>query len=195
MTDDDGNREPPDPKDYPTLVATVRFIKSIPTLSWFDNLAAPFDGDLLDDARAYLAALGFPEAAVAPVANWHDAASAIADPDWNSAWWEVEEQMRASLAAAAVETVGREDFAAAMTHLDAAISETIPEMVSVAAAYGGVSGKDVVAAAMDAAAQACHGAALVLLAAAEDHPMALKYQLFEAGRWPLGVIGNTFHLF
>ena len=198
MVDDSGDEqaEPLDLEDYPTLVATARFIKSIPTLSWFDNLAAPFDGDLLDDAHSYLAALGYSGAAVAAVADWADAAYVIANPDWNSEWWEVEEQIRAGLTAAAVATVGEEDFAAAMTHLNQAMSETIPEMVRVSAAYGGVGDEDVVMAAMGAATQACHVATLVVLAAAEeDHPMALKYRLFEAGRWPLGVIGNTFHLF
>ena len=39
-----------------------------------------------------------------------------------------------------------------------------------------------------------------LLLAAEDendehHIFALKYKLFELGRWPIGVLGNTFHIF
>jgi hypothetical protein len=54
----------------------------------------------------------------------------------------------------------------------------------------------VIMAAVGAATQACHVAALVVLAAEEeDHSMALKFRLFEAGHWPLGVTGNSFHLF
>jgi hypothetical protein len=28
-----------------------------------------------------------------------------------------------------------------------------------------------------------------------SHPFALKYNLFEAGHWPLAVVGNRFDLF
>jgi len=190
------DEEPLDLEDYPTLVAAARFIKSVPSLVWLHNLGAPFDGDLLDDAHAYLVALGFPDATIAAVADWEDAAYAIANPDWNSEWWEVEEQTRAGLTAAAIETVGEEDLSSAMAHLNEAMAESIPELVRVSAAYGGVSDEDVVMAATGAVTQTCHLAALVVLAAEEeDHPMALKFRLFEAGRWPLGVTGNTFHLF
>ena len=188
--------EPIDLEDYPTLLAAVRFVRTIPTLPWFENLAAPPDAELRNSALAYLAALGFPDAGVAAVADWEDAAYAIGNPDWNSDWWETEEQVRAGLTAAALETVGEDDFTAAMAHLNEVMGETIPEAVRVAAAYGGVSDDDVIMAATGAATQACHLAVLVVLAAEEeDHPMALKFRLFEAGHWPLGVTGNTFHLF
>jgi hypothetical protein len=29
----------------------------------------------------------------------------------------------------------------------------------------------------------------------QHHAFALKYRLFESGRWPIGVIGNSFHIF
>ena len=29
----------------------------------------------------------------------------------------------------------------------------------------------------------------------EHHAFALKYRLFESGRWPIGVVGNSFHIF
>lgn len=193
---DDDDDEPIDLDDYPTLQAVARFVQTIPTLPWFENIGAPADSELREAATAYLSALGFPGADVARVANWEDAIYAISNPDWNSDWWETEEQLRVGLTAAAVETVGEEDFADAMTHLNQIMSETIPEAIELAAAYGGVSDDDVIMAATGATTQACHVAALVVLAAEEeDHPMALKFQLFEAGHWPLGVTGNTFHLF
>ena len=52
------------------------------------------------------------------------------------------------------------------------------------------------AVAAGAAAQAAYQAALVLATDGEaDHPFALKFRLFEAGRLPLGITGNTFNLF
>ncbi len=182
--------------DYPTLLATAQFLKTIPTISWFENIGAPLDANLELDAHAYLDALGFPDAAIATVGGWEDAAYAIGNPDWNSDWWETEEQVRAGLTTAALETVGEEDLEAAIAHLNEIMTDIIPEVIRVSAAYGGVSDDDVIMAAVGAATQACHVAALVVLAAEEeDHSMALKFRLFEAGRWPLGVTGNSFHLF
>ena len=31
--------------------------------------------------------------------------------------------------------------------------------------------------------------------AEDDHPFALKYRLFERGRWPVALIGSSLHLF
>ena len=192
----DDDQDAIDLDDYPTLLATAQFLKTIPTLPWFENIGAPLDAGLGRDAHAYLDALGFPDAAVAAVGDWEDAAYAIGNPDWNSEWWEAEEQVRAGLTTAALETVGEEDLQAAIAHLNEIMTETIPEAIRVSAAYGGVSDDDVIMAAVGAATQACHVAALVVLAAEEeDHSMALKFRLFEAGHWPLGVTGNTFHLF
>ena len=28
-----------------------------------------------------------------------------------------------------------------------------------------------------------------------DHPFSLKYQLFESGRWPIGIAGSSFNIF
>ena len=65
-----------------------------------------------------------------------------------------------------------------------------------AAGQSGVVDPALVRAAAGAATQASYQAALVL-AAGEDaeHVFAIKYRLFEAGRWPLGIAGMTFNLF
>ena len=31
--------------------------------------------------------------------------------------------------------------------------------------------------------------------AGDDHPFAVKFRLYEAGRWPLGIVGSTFSVF
>ena len=66
------------------------------------------------------------------------------------------------------------------------------------------------AAASGSASQACHHAALTLLAAGIDdpyadpddppvdpdnHPFMLRFRLFERGRWPLGITGNSLNIF
>jgi hypothetical protein len=66
----------------------------------------------------------------------------------------------------------------------------------VAAARGGVADMALIRAAAGAATQACYQAALVLAAGAEaEHPFAIKFRLYEAGRWPLGIVGMTFNVF
>jgi hypothetical protein len=61
----------------------------------------------------------------------------------------------------------------------------------------GLEDLELVNAAAGAGVQACHNAALVLLSGDADdaHPFALKYRLFERGRWPVALIGSSLHLF
>jgi hypothetical protein len=65
-----------------------------------------------------------------------------------------------------------------------------------AAMRAGQRGPELVRIAAEAAVQTCVQAALVLAAGTEEsHPFAYKYRLFELGRWPFGMIGQTLHLF
>lgn len=191
--DDDG----PEEDGGSILVGAVgRFTKLARRVPWFLAVGLPVEHDLEDCARAYLDTLGFPEAAVAPVLNWEEAAEAAETLDWNSPWWEAEEMLLASLTAEAIDRVGEGDLGAAMDHLRARISESILLAAEEAADAGGVRDEELIRAAAGAAVQASYQAALVLLTeGGADHPFALKFRLFEAGRWPLGVVGGSFNLF
>ena len=84
----------------------------------------------------------------------------------------------------------------ALTHVSSTASELVVEAALRAAARSGTTDEGLVRAAAGAAAQACYQAALVLAAEGEpEHAFALKFRLFESGRWPLGIVRNTFHLF
>ena len=62
--------------------------------------------------------------------------------------------------------------------------------------YARISDEELVRAATGAAVQVSHQRALLEAAAAPpDHPFVHKFALFEAGRWPIAVIGESFHLF
>jgi hypothetical protein len=64
------------------------------------------------------------------------------------------------------------------------------------AAIWDVENENLMNAAAGAAVQASHHAALVLAAdVEEEHPLALKFRLFEMGRWPIGIAGSTFNIF
>lgn len=194
--DEDDGLEPLVPGDYPTLVAVARFTRTLDRISWFAAVGERLSPAERDDAQAYLSALGFPDAAVAAVADWEDAEAAARNPDWNTAWWEAEEQLRAGLIAEAMAFVEEAELMAALNHVTAAASQSANGAAAQAASRAGVADEALVRAAAGAAIQGGYQAALVLAAGAEeDHPFALKFRLFEAGRWPLGIVGATFNLF
>jgi hypothetical protein len=133
---------------------------------------------------------------VALVADWEEAEAAIRNPGWNSDWWEAEEQLRAGLIADAMEQISEDELLVALTAVTSAASEVVHGAAAVAAARAGVADQALIRAAAGAATQGAYQAALVLAAGADDmHPFALKYRLFEAGHWPLGIVGSTFNLY
>lgn len=182
--------------DYPGLRAVTRFTRLVDRLPWFERLGAELEADEIDWAEAYLSALGFPGVAVAQVLDWEQAADAAGNPELNSDWWEAEEQLRVALVADACRLVDEDSLTVALTHLASRVAEPVRRAAEAAAAAAGIDDESLVLAAQGAATQACHQAALVLAAEVEDeHPFALKFRLFEVGRWPIGLAGNSFHLF
>lgn len=182
--------------DLPTLDLIRRFARAVTVVPWFAHLGAPIGPKLRQTARAYCDALGFPEVELALIRDFEEAADAAASLDWDAPAWEAEEQLRAGLTAAALERMEEETLMLALTHVSARAGEVIRMGADDAAARFGVGDNDIVTAAVGAAVQACHQAALVLAAGAEEtHPFVRKYQLFEAGRWPIGIAGSSLNLF
>ena len=184
--------------DFPGLMAVSQFVRMLGSVPWFAALGAELDGRELLLSEDYLLALGFPEARIAPVANWEEAADAAANPDWNSEWWEAEEQIRVALVTEACMRADEDTVMIALTHLQNQAIEAISESAQLAAEAAGIEDEELIRAAAGAGAQAIYQAGLLLAAENEDdeqHAFALKYRLFESGRWPIGVIGNSFHIF
>ena len=178
------------------LTTVARFARMLPTLPWFGMVGQELDDDELEWARGYLDALGFPDAEIAQVADWEEAADAAEALDWNSPGWEAEEQLRAALVADACALAPEDEVMVALTSLSSRAAEVLGEAAERAAAEGGITDEALMRAAAGAAAQACYNAGLVLAAGAGDeHPFAIKFRLYESGRWPLGVVGNSFNLF
>ncbi len=194
--DDEFDEEAPDIEDYPTLRSVARFNKLVGHVEWFRSVGKPLGADTLETAKAYAETLGFPDAFVASVENWEEAAYAAANPDWNTEWWEAEEQLRVALTDQALELMSDDDLTMALTHISATASPVIQHAVENMAEEEGIEDEELVRAAIGSAIQACHHSALVLAAGEEDtHPFALKYRLFELGRWPIAITGSSFNLF
>lgn len=198
MTDDDTDEEAPDLDlpEYQRLTAMAKFALGINEIPWFSRVGKPLSQDDLELAESYLSALGFPGSHVSAVETWEEAAGFAENPDWNTEWWEAEEQLRASLVTQASEDIDEADLTNALNHIAGQAAGVATEVVSGAAIDSGYDDDEFVTAAAGAMVAACYAAGLVLAAGAEeDHPFALKFRLLETGRFPLGVIGTTFSLF
>ncbi len=185
-----------DLEDYPTLTSVARFNRLLGSVDWFRSVGLSVGRGTMDTARAYMDSLGFPNASVALIENWEEAAYAAGTPDWNSEWWEAEEQLRTGLTSQALELISEEDLTMALTHIASTASPIIKNAVENLAEDQGIEDEELIRAAIGSAIQTCHQAALVLAAGEEDtHPFALKYKLFEMGRWPIAITGNSFNIF
>jgi hypothetical protein len=188
-------------RELPALARVRRFARSLEGLPWFSNLGEPMTPGARAAARSYADGLGFPDADVAILVDWEDAAAAAEHNDWNSPAWEAEELLRADLTSRALSVLSEEALKIAMTMIADRISEPAREAMEQASFIWDVEDEAQQQLAVGAAVQAAHQAMLVLIAAAdpdfdaEDHPFTAKFRLFEFGRWPVGVAGNSINVF
>lgn len=196
--------------EIPLLSVLREFTERAQRAPWFSNLGEMIDGEAAYLARAYLDMLGFPDAEAIPVMNWDDALDAAESGDLNSEGWEAEEQLRAALSDRVLEGLSEEGLGVMLAYLQAALAEPVPEMVDEALMMADEPPDAIRDLAVGAAQQAAFGGALALAAAALDmaenddqqageealnHPLMLRYRLFELGRWPLALSGRTLNLF
>ncbi len=188
----------PDLSDYPGLQSAAQFAQMVAQVPWFSALGAQLDERELIVAEDYLLGLGFPDTSVLRVETWEEAADAADNPDWHNLSWDAEEQMRMGLFTDACGLYDEELVSLTLSHVTNQAAQVIEEAAIAHAHIDRIADEELVKAAIGAAVQGCHLAALVLAAEHEDedrHPFAQKYRLFEFGRWPIGVVGGTFHLF
>ena len=196
--------------EIPVLSALREFAERAVRARWFADLGEPVDAETAQVARAYLDGLGFPDAEAIGVPDWDDALEAAMSLDLNAEAWEAEEQLRAALMDEVLSGVSEEGLGVLLAHLAAQLAEMLPELVDEALYMADEAPETFRDLAVGAAQQAAHGAALALAAAAveaarEDdleageaalnHPLLLRYRLFELGRWPLALTGRTLNLF
>ncbi|MEL0071387.1 MAG: hypothetical protein VW981_00760 [Rhodobiaceae bacterium] len=196
--------------EIPVLTALRNFADEVVRLPWFTELGEIPDSRTKILARAYLDALGYPDADAVPVLNWDDALDAAASLDLNSEAWEAEEQLRAGLADTALQGISEEGLGVMLTHIASTLGPVLQDHVEEAIYMADELPDNIVDLAIGAGQQAAHGAALVLAAAAVEamladdmalgeealnHPLMLKYRLFEQGRWPIALTGRTLNLF
>lgn len=193
----DDDNEGFDEDSHPALVLIPRFIAGAMMPFWFSKVGQPMPKDLKQTARAWLSGLGFPHATPVSLRDWREASEAAESTGIDDPAFEAEEQLRAALTDAAIDVHGEDTVTIVLTHVAAELGPSIGEAALNASRVWGLDDIELVNAAAGAGVQACHNAALLILAgrADEDHPFALKYRLFESGRWPVALIGSSMHLF
>lgn len=187
-------------REIPALARVRRFADSLDRIPWFANLGEPLTPGARAAARAYTEGLGFPDADVAVLIDWDDAAAAAESNDWNSPAWESEGLLRADLIERARMLLSDEALAIAMALIAERVAAPAKEAMEQASFIWDVEDEAQRRLAVGAAVQGAHQAALVLVAADAQpetggHPFTAKFRLFEFGRWPVGIIGSSFNLF
>eukprot|EP00611_Tribonema_gayanum_P008694 TRINITY_DN18284_c0_g1_i1.p1 TRINITY_DN18284_c0_g1~~TRINITY_DN18284_c0_g1_i1.p1 ORF type:complete len:196 (+),score=59.31 TRINITY_DN18284_c0_g1_i1:499-1086(+) len=194
--DDDDDDYGLDDDQLAALTAIRRLGEVVGRVPWFSRIGLPLSAEERDLAQRYLDMLGFPDASPAPVEDWTDAGDAASNTDLNSEGWEVEEQLRADLSREALEFFDEETLSDTLSFITETAGPVVVEGIAGAASLWPIEDEAVIEAATGAAVQMCYQAALVLAAqAVEDHPFALKFRLFELGRWPIGLSGRSFNIF
>jgi hypothetical protein len=177
------------------LEAVRAFARGLGGEPWFAACGETLTETERADAAAYRAALGIAAAEIAGVAGWSQAAAILQQPDWSHAWWDGEAAAQQALTG---EAERRHDRAALLAGLSA-VAEAAASLHGAAAlamSRAGLADPALARVAAGAAAQACHQRALALAAGAgPEHLFAVKYRLFAAGRWPLGVVGDRCFVF
>lgn len=171
------------------------FAAAVSALPWFTAVGAPLTATVIATAETYVVALGLAPCPVAPVGGWREAAAVTQRPDWSRDWWQAENANEQALRRQGAGRFGLEPLLAALTALTE-ISAGLHECAAAALAGAGLADAALAKVAAGAAAQACHQRGLALLAGGgTGHAFTAKFELFAAGRWPLGIVGGTCFVF
>lgn len=204
--EDPDDFEDEDEQDLPQLLALGRLIAHARRVAWFSRIGDFWSKPELDLAQAYVDQLGFPEMTPLPLRHWSEAVEAAENQDWNAPAWEAEESLRAQATQVAVDLLGEEVVEQALTHVAAELGPIIGDAVENAAEKAGFGDAETIRAATGAAVQSVHLAALALLGfdpenldqlapTDDENPLNIRFRLFEAGRWPVALVGGSFYVF
>ncbi|GGY47403.1 hypothetical protein [Parvularcula lutaonensis] len=189
-------------REIPLLFGVRKLAEGFDQISWFAHLGEPPTEDVRRTAAQYLDALGFPDADLAILPTPDDAAAAAETLDWASPAWEAEELARADLNFRAAEVLSEDALEIAIRLVTAKAGEAAKQAMAEEGAVWDIESEAVKNIAVGAAVQTATNAALVLLAGAADpevdvanHVFTKKLKLFELGRWPVSVLGQSFSLF
>ncbi|MEO1041263.1 MAG: hypothetical protein AAFX52_03145 [Pseudomonadota bacterium] len=189
-------------REIPLLVGARRLAENFDRMPWFAHLGEPPSDQVTAVAYGFVDRLGFPEVELAILPTPEDAAAAGETLDWASPAWEAEELARADLTSKALDVLSEDALAVAMQLITARAGEAAKEAMEEEGAIWEIGDEAIMNLAVGAAVQTATGAALAVIAGeadpeidANDHLFTYKLRLFELGRWPVSVVGQSFSLF
>lgn len=189
-------------REIPLLFGVRRLADGFTQMPFFAHLGEPPTDKVRQTAAAYVDRLGFPEADLAILPTPEDAAAAAETLDWASPAWEAEELSRTDVTGRALEVVSEEALEIAIRLVTAKAGEAAKEAMAEEAAIWDIGDEATKNIAVGAAVQTAVNAALAVLASEadpdidlKDHLFTHKLRLFELGRWPVSVVGQSFSLF
>lgn len=206
-----GEGAPPDDDEAAEFfdsVATVRGLQGVarlsrllPGIDWFGAAGQPVPPPLRAEALAYAEVLGVWGPELACPETWDDAAELVLAQDFDPDFWRAEAQIAEPLMDQALALLPAHDLRVALSHVSFSAAQLARAKAARLLAVCGRDDEEVLLAAAQAAAAAAAQAGLALAlqsAGSSDPGCALflgKFALFERGRWPLGMIGNSLFLF
>lgn len=182
-------------EDLPHLKGVPALARLIANLPWFQDMGQDPSPGLIDIAQRYADEIGMPQCSPVFLSDTEDALAAALSNDVNTEAWELEEQARAGLGAEITDLMDEELATMILTHLAEVSQSAIESGARLAAVRQGLSDEDFVTAVVGAGVQAVHQAGLIALAGVDDHPFQTRFRLFEAGHWPIALIGSSFLIF
>ncbi len=189
-------------REVPVLARLKRYATGLTDRAWFARLGEAPRPSVREAAQDFTLRLGFPDATLAILRDWEEAAEAAETADWAAPAWEAEELLRADLTGVALSVLSEEAFEIAQNLIAKEVADSAKAAMEEQAALWDMVDEGAMTLAVGAVAQAAHQGGLLLIAAAADpefdvheHAFASKLRLFELGRWPVAVIGTSFSVF
>tara|TARA_Y100000590_G_C15450028_1_gene912332 strand:- start:195 stop:806 length:612 start_codon:yes stop_codon:yes gene_type:complete len=183
------------------LQTIAKFAKRIETNKWFYRIGKPLSKNEIIFSSDYLSSIGFIYADPVYIQSPEEASYIFESQNLNIDWQETEDQLKTSLLIQSNNFVSSNEleqvFADITEKASRAVKEQLPELIKKISQKNNFEEIDFfLHMIINNFTSASHQASLVL-AAGEDsnHPFAKKFMLFESGRIPIGITGNTFTLF
>ena len=182
------------------LTQMAKFTSVLKNIKWFHNIANPLDDIEKQISQNYTSNIGFPHSNIAFINNADDVYFLVENPEWNTNWWEAEEQLRSSLLNKALEVIDADELNHAINHATTKAAgfalDSISEKVSEINCSNNFDYQYFINTLTGMAVATTYQASLVLASGGDEkHPFTYKFELIEYGRLPLGITGNTFSIY
>ena len=185
--------------EIPHLLRARAFSDSISASTLFSRTGQALDEQDLHLAEGYVQNLGLAHVYPARVLHLAEAMGVAEALDFDPAAWEAEEQLRSSLHHNVLEQTSEEGSEQLLKLIAAKSAEMAQQAILDSFAHNSQIDETVTNAMVGHVVLAAHCMGLLILSDMDqeqvDHPFALRWSLFNRGRWPIGITGSSYNVF